>query len=563
MQLPLSLRFALLALTLGLAVTAAPGGVTFSQSAKSVETYDYVEVTLNINAPDAANPFTDATLSGWFAKAGGSERATVDGFSDSPDGAVFRIRFMPSSPGQYSYSVVYRQRGFEKRQEGTFEATPGKRRGPIRVDPDYPWHFIWEGTKEHYFFNGTTSFWLMGWREERIIQDAIERLRRLKINRMRVLLSGGTFTMYGEPVMTGDNFTLFLRPWPAQRPDIYDNPGIDYTRFDTAYWQKYERMLRFARERDMIISVVQDISDGRIHPAAYSADEQRYLRYAAARLGAFSNITWDLGDDMDSFRDEKWVHATGMLLMEWDPTHHLASSHPVHRVHQDRASPWFGFTSIQDWSRQQHPLMLEEREIQKKTGRIIPQTNEEYGYEDHYPHWAPEPPGDSAEPLRRVAWDIAMAGAYGTAGESARRGVNIWPDTGGGWVNGRGDDNMIMLKGYAHMVDFFTSFEWWKTEPHDELVSGGGAYCLAQPGEIYAVYLPVRPMCGSADTYEYKQVCGAVTIRLEPGTYAARWFGATTGESVPLAAAQGPVWTLPRPPGGNDWALLLKRSRKQ
>ena len=563
MRLPLSLCASLMALTLGPAVMAASGGVTFSQSAKSVETYDYVEIALNITAPDAANPFTGATLSGWFAKAGGSERVPVDGFCDSPDGSVFRLRFMPSSEGAYTYSVVYRQGGFEKRQEGTFEATPSKRRGPIRVDADYPWHFIWEGTKEHYFFNGTTSFWLMGWRDERIIQDAIERLHKLKINRMRVLLSGGTSTMYGEPVMTGDNFTLFLRPWLAQRPQSLDNPGINYTRFDTAYWQKYERMLRFARERDMIISVIQDINDGRIHPAAYSEDEQRYLRYAAARLGAFSNITWDLGDDMDGFRDEKWVHATGTLLMKWDQAHHLASSHPIHRAAQDRASTWFGFTSIQDWSRQQHALMLEEREIQKKTGRIIPQTNEEYGYEDHYPHWAPEPPGDSAEILRRTAWDIAMAGAYGTAGESVRRGVNIWPDTGGGWVNGRGDDNMIMLKGYAHMVDFLTSFEWWKTEPHDELVTGGGAYCLAQPGQIYAVYLPLRPMCGSGDAYEYTKECGAVTIRLEPGTYEASWFGASTGEIVKLPAAEGPVWTLPKPPGGNDWALLLKRSRNQ
>ena len=30
---------------------------------------------------------------------------------------------------------------------------------------------------------------------------------------------------------------------------------------------------------------------------------------------------------------------------------------------------------------------------------------------------------------------------------------------------------MILLKGYEHMVDFFTSFDWWKTEPHDELVN--------------------------------------------------------------------------------------------
>jgi len=26
---------------------------------------------------------------------------------------------------------------------------------------------------------------------------------------------------------------------------------------------------------------------------------------------------------------------------------------------------------------------------------------------------------------------------------------------------------------WTHLVDFFTSFEWWKTEPHDELVNNG------------------------------------------------------------------------------------------
>ena len=184
---------------------------------------------------------------------------------------------------------------------------------------------------------------------------------------------------------------MVLRPWIAQAPESFDRPGIDYTRFNIPYWQKFERMLRFARDRDMIISVVQDISTHHAQPAADSDDERRYLRYAAARLAAFSNITYDLGDDLDSFRDEKWVHETGTLIETWDPYKHLATSHPVHREHQDRASDWFGFTSIQDWSRKQHALMLEEREIQKKTGRIIPQTNEEYGYEDHYPHWAPAP----------------------------------------------------------------------------------------------------------------------------------------------------------------------------
>jgi hypothetical protein len=228
------------------------------------------------------------------------------------------------------------------------------------VDPQYPWHFIWEGTREHYFFNGTTAFWPMGWREERFIYSAIERLHGLKINRIRLLLAGAMDTMLGEPVMTGENFSMMLRPWIAAAPESFDRPGIDYTRFNVPYWQKFERMLRFARDRDMIISVIQDISMHKAQPAAGSEDERRYLRYAAARLGAFSNITWDLGDDLDTFRDEKWAHETGTLLETWDPYHHLASSHPVHREHQDRASAWFGFTSIQDWSRKQHALMLEE-----------------------------------------------------------------------------------------------------------------------------------------------------------------------------------------------------------
>jgi len=136
-----------------------------------------------------------------------------------------------------------------------------------------------------------------------------------------------------------------------------------------------------------------------------------------------------------------------------------------------------------------------------------------------------------------------MAGGYQTTGESARRGTNVWPDTGGGWMNGRGDDTMTMLHGYAHMVDFFTSFEWWKTDPHDELVSSGG-FCLANLGEVYAVYLPKG---------------GSVTIRLQPGRYAGKLFSAVTGEWRELPPVQGSSWTSPSVSSTNDWALLLQR----
>jgi len=237
---------------------AGPADVAFSQSGQSVEAYDFVEVTLNVSKPDAGNPFTDVTVQGHFEKTSGADKLSVTGFCDASDGSVFRIRFMPASEGDYTYTITYSQGAFERMETGKFRVTTGRRRGPMRVD-------------------------------------------RL------------------------------------------------------------------------------DITTHKAQPTAGSEDERRYIRYAAARLSAFSNITWDLGDDLDSFRDEKWAHETGTLLVGWDPYKHLATSHPTHREPQDRASDWFGFTSIQDWSRNQHALMLEERQIQKKTGRIIPQVQRIYG----------------------------------------------------------------------------------------------------------------------------------------------------------------------------------------
>jgi hypothetical protein len=531
----------------------APVDIQLTQSAPQVAVFDFVEVTVNVKTPTVQNPFTDASIAGDFQQAGSTVSTPVEGFCDSTDGTIYRIRFMPSKSGAYTYHVTFKA-GVETRTfSGKFTASDEHRRGPLRIDSDYPWHFVWEGTGDHYFFNGTTAYFLMGWRDERTIQYSIDRLAALKVNWMRVDIYGRSYVVYGEPVMNGPSWTFFLNPWPAQAPEDFYHPGFDYSRFDVSYWQKFDRMLRYARERGTIVSLVLDMGDARIHPAAASEDERRYIHYAAARLAGFSNITWDLGDDLDVYRDEKWTHETGTLIEQLDPYHHLASSHPTKTEHQDRASSWFGFVSYQEWSRKQHTVMLESRKLQEKAGRIIPQTNEEYGYEDHYPGWGADgilPGSDQADVLRRTSWDIYMAGAYQTAGESARRGTNVWPDTGGGWVNGRGDDTQTMLVGYRHIVEFFTSFEWWKTNPHDELVEGEN-YCLADPGHIYAIYLPHG---------------GKVTVKLDPGTYHGEWFNALSGQRIPLAEeAMGPSWTSPNPPDDSswsnthDWALLLQK----
>jgi hypothetical protein len=70
-----------------------------------------------------------------------------------------------------------------------------------------------------------------------------------------------------------------------------------------------------------------------------------------------------------------------------------------------------------------------------------------------------------------------------------------------------------------------------------------GNYCLAEPGKIYAVYLPHG---------------GEVTIQLQPSDYQTYWFSALSGEKIDLPPVKGSSWTSPKAPDHNDWALLLQ-----
>ncbi len=210
------------ALALAIPVTCcAASDISFTPSASSVDAYEFVEVAVHVSNPDAHNPFTDASVTGTFSAMGGGRKVNVDGFCDSSDGTLYKIRFMPPSAGDYAYTVNFQQGTLTKQFAGTFHAANGHRKGIIRVDPQDRWHFIWEGTGEHYFFNGTTAYWLLGWKDEPHHRLRLDRLHRLKVNRLRVTIVGRTNLFYGEPVMNGDNFTVFIAPWPAERATIF------------------------------------------------------------------------------------------------------------------------------------------------------------------------------------------------------------------------------------------------------------------------------------------------------------------------------------------------------
>ena len=530
----------LLVVACGVVTNAAPRNVEFSDPPAEVQTYDFAEIVIRVADPDISNPFTDVSVQGRF-ECEKNDPVEVDGFCDSEDGSVFRIRFMPAQAGRYEYAITYKQKGLERTQKGSFVAVASDRKGLLRVDPANRRHFIWEGSGKHYFWNGTTTYYLMGW-DDATIRTNIDRLHRLKINRLRVLLYGRNQPRpWRQPVVPTENFKLHLNPWPARRPDNIKDPGFDLKRFNVDHWQKYERLLRYARQKDVIVSVIFFIG-GQVLPTPFEAgseEEHLYYRYGVARLAAFSNVTWDLGNEYNFHRKApEWADETGHLVKSWDPYDHLTSAHNV--KHRTPQSTWLDMQLIQRWDSGQNAYMLSQCVAQEKTGYIIPQINEEYGYEDL---WEKYPGHRAAETRRKNAWEIYMAGCYQTTGESARRGTGVAPDTGGGWVNGRGDDDMTMLLGYGHIVDFFTEFDWWNCRPLNDAVDGP-ACCLGKPGRLYILYF---------------REGGRANVDLTDDQYRGKWYNPRSGHWEGVCQGSGPGWTTPPTPDNNDWVLWLEQ----
>jgi hypothetical protein len=471
-------------------------------SKAQVEVFDFQEITLTIDKPNKGlNPFKQAQLTATFTS-GKGESNTVEGFCDSQDGSVYKIRFMPAKAGIYQFGLKFIQNGKSQQASGTFEAIASARRGLLRLDSEHPWHLKFDDGS-HYFWNGTTAYWMLGLKNEAEIMASIDRLANYGINRIRVAINGRAHggDRWSEPtVVESKNFTFKLNPWLAEKPDDLDAPNFDVTRFEVGHWQKLDRLVAKARERGVIVSIIFYV-DGLDHACdpfkkanMGNDDEQMYYAYAAARYSAYENIMWDIANEYHLFRTPEWADNIGRFLKSKDPYNHLISVHGKADF-PFRKSPWVDVVMYQSWDEcGGYEFMMNARQLQAETGRILPTINEEYGYEGHYPPWGcgataakERPDGRSGLNRSQLAWEICMTGSYQTTGETAEYGTGAGEDTGGGWINGRGNDKMTMLRYYKIMKEAFEQTQYWKMSPRNELVNSGNL-CLANEGQEYLIY---------------------------------------------------------------------------
>ncbi|MBI4584894.1 MAG: serine hydrolase [Planctomycetes bacterium] len=520
------------------AARAAVADKVTLQAPPSAPRFDAAEFTVRVQDPPFQNPFTEVQLEGTFTPPGG-EPIRVDGFCDSRDGSVFRLRFSPQVAGAaYAYALSLKSAALERRFEGTLRCEPSDRPGPVAVDPEHRKRFIHAGSRKPFYHLGYTAYHLLDPSNDDAQVDAtIDYCARNCFNKIRFLLAGYPRDLGRRA--SSDPEQGVPDPWKA--PNYGARPGqvnplpawvgephrYDFTRFNAAHWQRADRAVRRMRDRGIVATAIFTIEKQDL-PKEYgrlSEHELRFYRYAVARLAAFDNVWWDLGNEHNEFRDADWGNAMGALVKERDPYDRLASAHAYDEFFYGGSS-WADFIIVQQYGdeRRVHDWALKHLSIPK------PFVNEEYGYEgsrDQPGH------GQNGERARRCHWAIAMAGGYATYGDWS--GGTSW------FYMGEPGPGKAALE-LVRLRAFFEELPFNEFEPRDALTTNG--FCLARPGSHYVFYFPQG---GEAE----------LDLSSARSDLRSTWFDPRAGERSEGPRLQ-PGKNRVAAPAAGDWALLAR-----
>jgi len=364
------------------------------------------------------NPFADYSIQGEFR--GASETVRISGFYDG--GGIYRIRFMPSFEGRYTFTVsgTFSDETFH----GAFQSTAptGNNHGPVSVRNRF--HLAYADGQPHYPV-GTTCY-AFALQKAEIVENTFQELEKGYFNKLRFCLMPKhyDFCLYdpilfpyeGTPmdasILTRQNFSAYTGAAPGNH--------WDFKRFNPAFFQLYDsliaRLMDMGIEADVILFHAYD----RWGFSKMSMEDNLfYLRYVAARYGAFRNVWWSLANEYELLGHltvGDWETLAG-ALREADPYHHLASIHNCEAFY-DYSRPWITHCSCQ---REDHHKTTEfTADLRERYGK--PVIWDEVGYEGDFPHcWGNFTP----EELVRRSWEAILRGGYCGHGETYLSEDNI------------------------------------------------------------------------------------------------------------------------------------------
>jgi Domain of unknown function (DUF5060)/Protein of unknown function (DUF4038)/Domain of unknown function (DUF5605) len=443
----------ILPLLLFASVTArTPGAVT-----PAVEQWDAYE--LSLPGPSDGNPFTDVTLSAEFT--GGATKLSVPGFYDG-DG-TYRIRFAPPAQGQWKYVTHSNSPQLDGKSGDVIAVAPtGDNHGPVRVYETFPFIYA-DGT--HFYPVGTTCY---AWthQPDDLEEQTLKTLAGSPFNKLRMCIFPKSYAYN-----TND---------PVNYPFVRNADGkFDFTRFDPANWQHFERRVADLRKLGIQADIIL------FHPydrwgfaSMDKAADDRYLRYAIARLSAYRNVWWSLANEYDFMIPllHKGSHGNKSvedfdrffsILQNEDPFNHLRSVHYSAKMY-DYTKPWVTHASIQNFDLTQ--VIGWREEFQK------PIVVDECRYEGNIPkRWG----SLSAAAMVHQFWVGTICGGYVGHGETLLDPNDILWWSKGGVLHGQSPPRIAFLKKTMEALPY-----WQMTPAHP----APNFFVLAKPASVYLVY---------------------------------------------------------------------------
>jgi len=381
--------------------------------------------------PSAGNPFVDVQFGARFTLA----HRTVDvaGFYDG-DG-VYKVRFSPDIVGRWSYETTGNVAELAGLTGGFACVAPSAgNRGPVGTAHQF--HFQYADASPYFPF-GTTCY-SFGFIGAPYGDQTLKNLKEAGFNKVRMCLLPKPLGKLQPVAMPFDRASLAPgSPESAGRDtrtgqmlateDLADNSTskqkFDLARLNPAYFQHFE-----TRIQDLMAAGIQaDVI--LFHPydawgfkAMGQEADDRYLRYAVARLSGYRNVWWSIANEYDLVRSKTMTDWDRFfrIVQESDPYGRLRSIHHS-RVVYDHSKPWCTHASLQEY------------DFEKSAERLAawnkPIIYDEIQYEGNIARrWG----NLSPEEMTHRFWRAIIYGVYATHGETymVTDGSPVWSDAG-------------------------------------------------------------------------------------------------------------------------------------
>jgi CubicO group peptidase (beta-lactamase class C family) len=330
--------------------------------------------------------------------------------------------------------------------------------------------------------------------------------------------------------------------WPWIARDVHD-------RYDASKLAQWERVFSHMDRLGLALHVItQETENDRLLDGGTLGPERRlYHRELVARFGHHLALVWNLGEENRNTDAARRAFARHLRAL--DPWDHPIALHTYPGQHVEVYQPLLGFEALEVASlqvgraRDVHAATLRWVERSARAGRAWAVALDEIGpasegvAPDHF-----DPDHDRVRTL--ALWGHLMAGGAGVEWYFGYRHPNHDLDLEDFSSRARmWEQTRIALAFFREHLPFP------EMEPADALVSRG--WCLARPGEVYAVYLPRG---------------GTTSLELATGSYTVRWYDPRAGGALLAGDVREVVGggraALGRPPRDpeRDWAVLVRRA---